>query len=322
MGRLMLSNALLNGLLLPFRIYLKPTAFRSYVNTLAPDLLPDYSLLEAIGDLKNPLTRAGIFSLSIQYLVAFIWVPTALFITYLLVPNASWEYMQAGQGTSILFGMALMFVLSLQGSVTTGIAIGVSFGIMFSIASGINSAYLSSEAARLNLPLALVVDQGRPSIWSYLNWCVWFGIIASIMCSVFFIVKTAVLFGLISALVFLGLMIANVDAPGAPGLLTAGLAFALVTTHLILLPFQLVITSITWVLLPIFPQYVRWYWWFSPLRWDEFVCVPLPGTVEMLTLLHQKSARQGERAIEEVFRNRFQRVAAEKARTQILKEFV
>jgi hypothetical protein len=315
-----LSNAFLNGLFLPLRIYLKPTEFRNYVNTLAPELLPDYSLLEAVGDLRNPVTRAGLLSLSIQYLVAFIWVPVVLLITYALMPNAEWEHMRTGQGTSILFGMALMFVLSLQGSVTSGIAIGVSFGIIFSIVSGINSAYLSSEAARLNLSIAVVVDQGRPSIWSYLNWCIGFGIIASIMCSVFFSVKTTVLFGLVSAVAIFVLLVANVDAPGAPSLLVAGIAFALVTTHLILLPFQLVIVSITWVLLPSFPQYVHWYWWFSPLRWDEFVCVPLPGTVELLTQLYRKSARQGERALDEVFRNRFQRVAAEKARTQLLKE--
>ncbi|MGZ8216683.1 AAA family ATPase, partial [Methylomagnum sp.] len=102
-------------------------------------------------------------------------------------------------------------------------------------------------------------------------------------------------------------------ALGGAGGGALGVASTLATSHLLNLVFQLPIASLGWILVRQRPQTSRFFWRIHPIRWDEIILLPLPGTPRLLVSLYHLDDTAGRAALAETAAHKFQYRAAYKA---------
>ena len=212
---------LIQGLLLPFRLYFQPSAFADEVAALAPDLPREYSLWQARHKLRDaPQFRQAVARLAAHSMIAVLWALLIAFACSLVGIEVDW--------LNVAFGVAL--------GVALGVAFGVALGVAFGVAVGV----------------ALGVAVG----------------------------------------------------------VAFGVAAFLSVTHLWIWPVQVCLSTASWVVKRVVPNWGPRLWRLSPVRWDEIILLPLPGLSELLVALTQQSPKLGQEALAVTAAHAYQHRAA------------
>lgn len=297
----MMREIILDGLLLPLRLYFRPTSFANQVAALAPELPPDYSLWRARHKFRDPIFCRDLGNLLLQGIIALSWI--LLLSTLFIILGFAINWSGIAQGMAI--SMAMSLIISLAGRLTLGVASGVTLGIIGSLMVGIAQEMVS----------------GMTTLNSRLVFGVVIGVAASMPIRVEFKIIGSIAVGVTIAII-MGLLIGLTDGfdSGQPIGIAFGLTSILIVTHAIVLPLQALLSFISRIAIRNAPLLSPTLWRISPARWDETILLPLPGLTELLVTLNRVNPQLGRAAIASVVAHRFQHRAAQQALVQLAQE--
>jgi hypothetical protein len=310
-------NTIIGGLLLPFELYFRPQAFRRRVNPISPGLLSGYTLSEAISGFKDPVIRRRITKIFLQFFIALLWLPVLSYVIYLLIPNSDWSQIQSGLFTLPALALGLGIGIALEADLALGIAISVGAGVIFGGSSSFYSAVLSSVSNSTGLEIGFVVDRGLARENLALGTGIFNGLLIAIVGGILS-VRWMWLIGLIVGVALIGWAY-NSSTPlliNSP--LLSGIILTVCLTHLLFLPFQFALAIGIWFFSLLPPSDLLYgLWCLFPLRWDEFLVMPLPGSADLLAKLYKHDPVYGQLAIDHVTRHPFQSWVARRATKRI-----
>jgi hypothetical protein len=119
-----------------------------------------------------------------------------------------------------------------------------------------------------------------------------------------------------------GLLLVIVFAAGPnpqviPGNVLAVGLMGLFASHLFLYPLQLAISLIIWRVVLVRPALSALVWPFSPVCWDEYVFLPLPGLLDVMAALYRCEPGRGRAALDQLAAHPFKRRLVDKARARL-----
>jgi AAA+ ATPase superfamily predicted ATPase len=190
--------------------------------------------------------------------------------------------------------MAVGVEFSVMLGVALGVAFGVQVGVEFSVAASVEFGVAVGMMTGVTFGVARGMRRGM--------------LVGAVVG-----VVGAVVVGVAAA-------VAIDVAAGAVVVVVASVASTVTITHLQVLPFQWLLSSVLWVIIRFNSNLSPSLWRFSPVRWDEIIILPLPGLVGFLVTLNRSDPALGQEAIAQVAAHRFQRPAALKALVRIARE--
>jgi hypothetical protein len=301
-----MREIILGGLLLPLQIYFQPTTFADRVAALAPDLEPDYNLWQARHKLRDSAFCRGLGKLLLQSIVALLWVPMLVNLGLLLGLSVDWSDLVSGVAIGVISGMIIGVTNDLPGgvalSVIGSLVGGVTGGLVSGVVGGVTSSIVIAVAGGMAVGVAINVAIGLTSGTTG---------------------ETArkLTLGVVGGIVVgLALSVAGGIVVGVVGGVVGGMVCILIVTHALFLPFQVLLSFTSWIIIRNSPTFGPRLWRISPVRWDEIIFLALPGLTELLVSLNRTIPTLGRAAIAKVAAHRFQHRAAQQALVRLAQE--
>jgi hypothetical protein len=290
---------LIEGLLLPFRLYFTPAEFRAR-----------YEGNQTVRPAKKPLP--DLFQVA---LYSTLWVFILWGAVFLVYPSARTAANLSTDLALIPLGLMLGGIYTFSQWASNPVK-----GAAWWMASVIGVSTIAMEIAfqrgiayDANIELAVAVDRGMVSTST--------AVLASIAAGMWICfagvgkgAREAFKLGAVFSLPFgaLAILAPAIGSRFGGDFVLGLIIFALTFSHLVFLPLHLV-AAVMGLFAPQFPHLAPTFWRLSPARWDEFVFWPVPGLTRLLVTLDQVDPALAKRAIDQVLRHPFQSAAARQA---------
>ena len=264
-------------LLLAYWVYFRPTALKCYLYQADPALYREGPGLGIFRTLRVPAHRSlYLTALGATFLIIIlVGRPVALGTCWIQGAPVGWS----GTALGVAFTVMLGVVVGVGFGVAIGVAEGVTFGVVFSVAAGVV------------LSMAFGVAGGVVG-----------GMMGGVVSGVGHGVALGATSGMASGVV-LGMAFSVVA--GVTGIAGLGVVFGVgVGAGVLRLPFFLA---------QLVPAWRSRRAGRHPVEWDEYVVLPLPGTVQALTRHLQADRRVALQWLSAVAGNPFQRWAVQRA---------
>jgi hypothetical protein len=306
-----MKNYLVETLLIPLEAYFTPSRLQARIESYVPN---HYTLFQALTGERTTRMLAIEF-ISQIFLVTIVIPLVVVFVAHLLMPKANLRYMLGGLTASLMIGF--IFGISLRmfshfnkimiGMIGFGVIVGSIFPVLFGIYSN-----LAQSTAPTDIAQAVDSEAGRLANALLLGSCV------GICCRIFIATATQnVKVAMIIALIIIILIGIELSIASKPRVLMTNRVFS-VTLLLsfsgwFILPLQIFIAAINYLLIRINPRLSRYLWHIAPVNWDDYFIFPALDTVPLLVALHNTDYDLFHRALRYVEQHAFQAKAAEKA---------
>lgn len=215
-----------------------------------------------------------------------------------------WEKSWVGVAIGLTFGLALGLAASLAFDAAVGLAVslagGATFGVVFGLAVSLAFGGVEGMARSVARSVASSVA-------------------SSVAGSLAGGVTGGVAIGMTRGMAFgLAVSLSLSAAFGLTGGVAYGVAYWLVYFRLLTYPFEVALSTITYIVSKQQPSAIARVWRWSPVAWNEMIWLPLPFISKMLVMFVQQDRAEGLRQIAFVAaERRLQHRAALKASLQV-----
>jgi hypothetical protein len=299
-----LRRALIEGLLLPIRLYFQPGKVID----------------------ESTQRRTGLSSdtrMMLNYCCSLLWVLFTAVIAWIIFgpPPMNVATLVVPMFFIALGGMSgtSIFVHNNQpSSATFNISRAVAIGTVLNSASVLYLFFLAGAARQEHVEIAVAADQAFQSGPVLMIAGIVFGLVLALVFGTRGTPREVVLVGIIFGAFFVvTFMIAGATTGNGDFGLKMFLPATLVMTHLIFQPVYFVISAVSSVLLSVDTSRSPLLWRISPANWSEFAYVPLVGLKRLLISHYQTDTASGLRAVNQVKRHPFYKRIGERASKEI-----
>lgn len=299
------SRALIQGLLLPIRMYFQPL---SILSEAAASSTPDH---------PTP-------SMGLVYLCSLSWLPLGVGIGLLIFGpprENAFTMLAVIPGLLALLG-AMMgsspLRLRRDGQIIKQIfnyPLPVGFGVAFGLTAVFNGFVLEMLSKRYGIGIAYVVDSRTLDAPAALVLGVGMALTLNLGLGSMLGPRRIALFGTLLAFVFMAITFLR-GTPQADSLAASVPAFLLIG-HLGLQPLYFLIGLMIWLLVALNPDRSPLLWRLSPAAWCEYSYVPLPGLEWLLRTIHRANPTAGAQAVSRVMFHPFYHQKAERVAREL-----
>lgn len=137
----MLNNLILDGLLLPFKIYFQPKRLADDIKKFAPEFTTHFSL-----EMETWRPTIGHY---VELLVALVWVPAiGLLLSISFGAHVDWHIILLSLASAIVIGIAFSIASRARTGLIFGVAIGLTLGVTGSVANDIEARLADNITGR------------------------------------------------------------------------------------------------------------------------------------------------------------------------------